>query len=106
MDQTEAGSLSMSSHETVQWIADLIRNEYDKAPNWYRACDNWDDGAERVAAQIIERLRAAPAQPQPFGYLIKKAGVNTGYYWISPAEFEHVEERFRYLYKPIYEAAA
>jgi hypothetical protein len=38
------------------WIVDLIRNEYDKGPNYYLAKDNWDDGAERIADQIIERM--------------------------------------------------
>lgn len=44
-----------------QWIADLIRNEYDKAPDLgcasYPAFEKeWDDGAERIADQILERF--------------------------------------------------
>lgn len=31
----------------------------------------------------------------PFGYLLEKAGINNGYYFLTPADFERVEERFR-----------
>ena len=40
------------------WIADLIRNEYDRAPGHYRPSDSWDDGADEIARKIIERLAA------------------------------------------------
>lgn len=43
------------------WIIDLIRNEYDKAPDHYRMGDNWDDGCERIADAILTRL----ASPSP-----------------------------------------
>ena len=44
------------------------------------------------------------AMRAPFGYLIEKAGINNGYYFVSLSEYEHVEERFRHIYKPIYDA--
>lgn len=34
-------------------IMDLIRNEYDPAPNHYRMGDDWDDGAGRIADAIL-----------------------------------------------------
>jgi len=46
----------------------------------------------------------ADAMRAPFGYLIEKAGINNGYYFVSLSEYEHVEERFRHIYKPIYDA--
>jgi hypothetical protein len=104
MAQTENGNLSMSSPETAHRLADQLQTYADR----YRS--DWSDATPILSwedlAVVIDALRRCPAQPQPFGYLIEKAGVNNGYYWISPAEFEHVEERFRYLYKRIYEAAA
>ncbi len=37
---------------------------------------------------------------------MEKSGVNNGYYFITPAEFEHVEDRFKAHLKPVYEAPA
>jgi Lar family restriction alleviation protein len=98
-----AGSAqSQSSPEAAHRLADQLQTYADR----YRS--DWSDATPILSwedlAVVIDALRRCSAQPQPFGYLIKKTGVNNGYYWISPAEFEHVEERFRYLYKPIYEA--
>lgn len=45
--------------DLVPWIAQLIRDEYDKAPDHYAAGDNWDDGAEGIAKKIAERVRSA-----------------------------------------------
>lgn len=42
--------------DVKQWLIDLIRNEYDKAPDYLRAGDNWDDGAERIADAVLSRL--------------------------------------------------
>ncbi len=50
--------------------------------------------------------QSSPETAAPFGYLMGKAGVNNGYYFITPAEFAHVEGRFRNIYKPIYSAPA
>lgn len=38
-----------------QWIINLIRSEYDKAPDYFKAGDNWDDGTSSIADQIIAR---------------------------------------------------
>jgi len=61
------------------------------------------------AADEIERLRAqlsasadGKGAGEPFGYLIEKSGINNGYYFHTAAEFDHVEERFRYLYRPVW----
>jgi len=43
--------------EARKWIIDLIHNEYDPKPSDYRPGDNWNDGAEEIADQILERLR-------------------------------------------------
>ena len=43
--------------EARKWIIDLIHNEYDPKPPDYRPGDNWNDGAEEIADQILERLR-------------------------------------------------
>lgn len=51
----------------------------------------------------VAALRAQAGKDEPFGYVIEKSGVGNGYYYITPAEFQHVEERFHYLYKPLYE---
>ena len=45
-----------------QWIVDLIRDEYDKAPSYFRMGDEWDDGAERIADKIIERMAQEDSQ--------------------------------------------
>jgi len=45
--------------EARKWIIDLIHNEYDPKPSDYRPGDNWNDGAEEIADQILERLRNA-----------------------------------------------
>ena len=42
---------------TAEFIVELIRNEYDKAPDYYKPSDNWDDGAERIAERILARSR-------------------------------------------------
>jgi hypothetical protein len=39
-----------------QWIIDLVREKYDKAPADYRVGDNWDDGAEIIAAEILKAI--------------------------------------------------
>ncbi|WP_316397320.1 hypothetical protein [Bradyrhizobium sp. 33ap4] len=41
---------------------------------------------------------------EPFGYLWPREGGVNGYYFITPAQFEHVEERFRSLYKPVFDS--
>jgi len=53
-----------------QWIINLIRSEYDKAPDYFRAGDNWVDGTGSIADQIIARylgrataLTSTPAEP-------------------------------------------
>jgi hypothetical protein len=61
---------------------------------------------EQTRETIVSALRlAAQADAQPFGYLIEKSGINNGYYFHTPAEFEHVEERFRHHYTPVYAQA-
>lgn len=67
--------------------------------------------AERVlrhhANETLEESEYLRAQSQagasePVGYLLEKAGINNGYYFVSPAEYQHVEERFQNLYRPVY----
>jgi hypothetical protein len=36
-----------------QWIIELVRNQFDKAPDHYRLGDHWDDGAEGIADAIL-----------------------------------------------------
>lgn len=55
---------------------------------------------------LWKTLLAKAGEPKPFGYLIEKSGINNGYYFVSPAEFEHVEERFRHIYLPVYAGVA
>lgn len=43
-----------------QWIIELIQNDYDPAPSFYKKGDNWDDGAGDIADQIIERFKKEP----------------------------------------------
>jgi hypothetical protein len=49
-------------HQPLEtWIAELIRNEYDRAPDLGRAGypafeREWNDGAEEIARKIVERL--------------------------------------------------
>lgn len=50
----------------------------------------------------VETLRAAAPAQEPFGYVHAKSGVNNGYYFLTPAEFAHVEDRFRHIYQPLY----
>lgn len=38
---------------TRQEIIDLIHNEYDPAPAYYKQGDNWDDGSGRIADTIM-----------------------------------------------------
>jgi hypothetical protein len=51
---------------TRQEIIDLIHNEYDPAPNHWRAKERgWDDGSGRIAdavMQHIEQLKASLAE--------------------------------------------
>lgn len=48
----------MSEVEAVgrRWIIDLIREQYDKAPDHYRLGDSWDDGAPAIADAIMAQL--------------------------------------------------
>lgn len=39
---------------------------------------------------------------EPIGYILEKAGINNGHYFVNPAEYAHVEERFRHIYQPVY----
>lgn len=50
---------------------------------------------ERLTKQLV---RAS----EPFGYLLEKAGINNGYYFISPAEYQNMEERFREFLIPVF----
>jgi hypothetical protein len=34
-------------------LMDLIRNEYDPAPSYYRMGEDWDDGLGRIADAIL-----------------------------------------------------
>lgn len=45
-----------------QWIIDLVREQYDKAPDHYRMGDNWDDGAPAIADAIIAQLPLLAAE--------------------------------------------
>lgn len=76
-----------------QWIIDLIRNEYDKAPALgragYPAFDSeWDDGAERIADQILTRLTEPQTAPDDAWQILscdeqfalaKRIAANVGY---------------------------
>lgn len=42
-------------------IVELIRNQYDPVPGHWRSRDNWDDGAEDIADQIL----ASVSEPEP-----------------------------------------
>lgn len=53
----EAAATPAVGGEPRKWIIDLIHNEYDPKPSNYRIGDNWNDGAEEIADQILERLR-------------------------------------------------
>jgi hypothetical protein len=44
-----------------KWIINLIRSEYDKAPDYFKAGDNWDDGTGSIADQIITRCLSRSA---------------------------------------------
>lgn len=66
--------------------------------------------ARRMADALIEKLRMAAAPVEniadPFGYVLPKSGVDNGYYFVTPEEFERVEERFRSLYTPLYKQSS
>lgn len=46
----------------------------------------------------------AGEQRELLGYILEKSGVNNGYYFVSLAEYAHVEERFQRVYHAIYVA--
>lgn len=55
---------------------------------------------------LWQSMLDAAGSPKPFGYLVEKSGINNGYYFVSPKEFEHVEPRFRHIYLPVYAGVA
>ena len=48
--------MDVDNDELRRLIVDLIRNEYDKAPEHYAMGDNWDDGAEDIANKIVAAI--------------------------------------------------
>lgn len=57
-DETRQSPSQTVSHDTPgrQWIIDLIREQFDKAPDHYCMGDNWDDGAPAIADAIFAQL--------------------------------------------------
>jgi hypothetical protein len=63
---------------------------------------DYEHGKLYVYDATTQTFDLAASQPKPFGYVIEKSGINNGYYWISPAEYKHVEDRFRHIYTPVF----
>lgn len=62
-DETRQSPTETVSHAPGrQWIIDLVREQYDKAPDHYG--DNWDDGAPAIADAIFAQLPLLMAERQ------------------------------------------
>ena len=68
---------------------------------WSIQCDGCDVYCS-TAAWNTRAGDPAQGEQEPIGYLLEKAGVDNGYYFVEPKSYAHVEERFRNLYKPVY----
>lgn len=54
----------------------------------------------------LNPIASAALEIEPIGYLIEKSGIDNGYYFLKPSEYQHVEKRFRHIYIPVYAGAA
>jgi hypothetical protein len=91
----------------------------DKPHNakWYAKIDGTpipNDLKVNIAEAICHAVGPCDAQQpaqepvawrEPFGFLLAQSGVNNGYYWVSPEQFQHVEQRFYHLYIPVFRDA-
>lgn len=61
-----------------------------------------DYGSALIPVYRRSALRAPQRAGKPFGYVFEKAGVNNGYYFLTPEEMAPVEDRFRHFYTALY----
>jgi hypothetical protein len=67
-------------------------------------CDNSPGGFNIPVFLRSTSEAATPAEP--FGYVLEKSGINNGYYFLTAKEAEHIEDRFKRLYTPVYVGVA
>lgn len=97
VEQSYPGSV-----DAVRDAALDVINTYDAGDDFHAEMRKLRDALSAEPHPLLV-AQPFPGTETPFGYLMEKAGINNGYYFITPAEFEHVEDRFKSHLKPVYE---